>query len=114
MGDQVVIASIYDDILADVRAQAPEVLTSMGAAEMLALDNLTDETEADYATPAPFFQPPYDLLRDETLARARRHGLVVQVWTVNEREAMVGLLERGVDGIITDDPALLREVLASP
>lgn len=38
-------------------------------------------------------------------------GLQVHVWTVNERDQMCLLLDMGVDGIITDDPSLLRDVL---
>jgi glycerophosphoryl diester phosphodiesterase len=32
-------------------------------------------------------------------------------WTVNDPREMHALLEVGVDGIVTDEPALLREVL---
>jgi glycerophosphoryl diester phosphodiesterase len=35
----------------------------------------------------------------------------VYVWTINDPVRMSILLSRGVDGIITDDPALAREVL---
>lgn len=35
----------------------------------------------------------------------------VVVWTINEQEAMRALIEAGVDGIITDEPALLRSLL---
>ncbi|WP_202998889.1 glycerophosphodiester phosphodiesterase family protein [Frankia nepalensis] len=38
-------------------------------------------------------------------------GLPVHVWTVNDEASMSMLLRLGVDGIITDRPELLREVL---
>ena len=38
-------------------------------------------------------------------------GIAVQVWTVNERAQMLELLDMGADGIITDNPTLLRDVL---
>ncbi len=45
------------------------------------------------------------------LRAARQARVKVQVWTVNERREMERLLDLGVDGIITDRPGLLREVL---
>ncbi len=48
----------------------------------------------------------------EVLTRAHAFGLDVHVWTVNERGDMERVVEAGVDGVITDQPALLVEVLA--
>ena len=42
---------------------------------------------------------------------AHRAGLAVHVWTIDERSEMERLLDLGVDGIMTDRPSLLREVL---
>ncbi|MCC5969640.1 MAG: glycerophosphodiester phosphodiesterase [Pararhodobacter sp.] len=42
---------------------------------------------------------------------AHRAEIVVQVWTVNEADAMVRLLDMGVDAIMTDCPTLLRQIL---
>ena len=36
----------------------------------------------------------------------------VNVWTVNKEEDMAPLIEAGVDQITTDQPLLLRELLA--
>ena len=44
---------------------------------------------------------------------AHRADLPVHVWTVNDEPAMHGLLDLGVDGIMTDRPRLLRDVLAA-
>jgi glycerophosphoryl diester phosphodiesterase len=38
-------------------------------------------------------------------------GIKVIVWTVNDREDMVKFIDMGADGIITDYPDILREVL---
>ena len=43
--------------------------------------------------------------------RARAAGKDVAVWTVNDPEVMLRMIERGVDNIITDDPALLVRVM---
>lgn len=45
------------------------------------------------------------------IRRAHRNGLYVQVWTVNEADEMQRLLDMGVDGIFTDAPTVLQDVL---
>ncbi|WP_323022327.1 glycerophosphodiester phosphodiesterase [Pararhodobacter sp.] len=45
------------------------------------------------------------------LRAARHHGIRVQVWTVNEAEDMQTLLDMGVDGVMTDRPSLLKQIL---
>jgi glycerophosphoryl diester phosphodiesterase len=42
--------------------------------------------------------------------RAHRLGIHVHVWTVDEHAEIERLLDLGVDGIMTDRPAVLREV----
>src|SRR5262249_29043668 len=47
------------------------------------------------------------------IAAAHHRGLVVHVWTVDERAAMDRLLVWGVDGIMSDRPDVLAEALAA-
>lgn len=44
--------------------------------------------------------------------RAHGLGLAVDVWTIDDAAQMQRLLDLGVDGIMTDSPTLLRDVLA--
>lgn len=48
-----------------------------------------------------------------TVEAAHRLGIDVHVWTVDERAHMEALLALGVDGLMTDRPDVLAEVLAS-
>jgi glycerophosphoryl diester phosphodiesterase len=50
------------------------------------------------------------VLTPRLIARCHDAGLPVQVWTVNDRSTMEWLLDSGVDGIMSDDLQLLREV----
>ena len=46
-----------------------------------------------------------------TLARAHRRGYHVHVWTIDDADEMNRLLDLGVDGIMTDRPQVLKDVL---
>ncbi|WP_028030432.1 glycerophosphodiester phosphodiesterase [Gemmobacter nectariphilus] len=64
----------------------------------------------------PVAQVPLDwkgiaVITPRFLRAAHRRGIPVQVWTVNDAPMMEHLLDLGIDGIMTDRPTLLREVL---
>jgi glycerophosphoryl diester phosphodiesterase len=56
-------------------------------------------------------QLPIAMAKPAVIARAHAAGLQVHIWTVNERSMMNSLLDLGVDGLMTDNTELLREVL---
>ena len=51
------------------------------------------------------------LVRPAVLAAAHRHEVAVHVWTIDEPAEMHRLLDMGVDGIMTDRPSVLRQVM---
>jgi glycerophosphoryl diester phosphodiesterase len=48
---------------------------------------------------------------EEFVEAAHSAGLAVHVWTINDRDEMEQLCDIGVDGIISDEPSVLVEVL---
>lgn len=55
--------------------------------------------------------PRFDMVTAELCREAHARGMAVLVWTVDVPEAMQILISHGVDGIMTNYPARLREVL---
>jgi glycerophosphoryl diester phosphodiesterase len=56
--------------------------------------------------------PRFDLVTSELCNTAHTRGLKVLVWTVDAPELMRLLIGLGVDGIMTNYPARLQEVLS--
>ncbi len=56
-------------------------------------------------------QLPIRMADAPLIRRAHEAGLQVHIWTVNDRDVIHALLDRGVDGIMTDETELLRDVL---
>jgi len=59
----------------------------------------------------PVRQGPVVVVDRRFVAAAHRRDLAVHVWTVDDAAEMRRLLDLGVDGIMTDRPAVLKEVL---
>ena len=59
----------------------------------------------------PLRQGLIPLLTKRVVRFAHANDIAVHAWTINEAEVMQQLFDKGVDGIITDQPVVLREVL---
>jgi glycerophosphoryl diester phosphodiesterase len=100
--DQVVITSLDYAALRQVERLEPRLQT--GHIVTAAVGNVL-RSEADFLS--------LNSARANTslVRKAHAAGKGVHVWTVNEPEVMLRMIERGVDNIITDDPALLARVI---
>lgn len=112
---RVCIGAFSDTRLERVRtALGPEVCTSLGPRATAKLKAAA--FGARLSLPAPCAQLPVAAkgvtITDERLVRAaHRLGLQVHVWTIDDPFEMGRLLDMGVDGIMTDRPAVLKDVL---
>lgn len=100
---QSVITSLDYAALRQVKQLEPRAVT--GHIVTAAVGDVA-RTEADFLS-LNAAQATASLVR-----RAHRAGKRVHVWTVNTQGAMLELTARGVDNIITDDPALFARVKA--
>ena len=100
-------SSFFDPVLAALRERSAEarigVLVSSRAPERWRERARTVGAEAVHLS--------VGLASAEEIAAAHGEGLAVHVYTVDDREAMQRLLERGVDGIFTNFPDRLRALL---
>ncbi len=67
--------------------------------------------EATHAIAVDVISPYYTELSKDNVDLAHKYGMKVIPWTVNDATDMNMLLDMGVDGIITDRPWVLRDVL---
>ena len=124
--DRVHVTAFREGRLAFVRSLAPGIKTSlgMGALARLWLAGRTSGRLRRWlirSVPGPksgveALQAPrtfriFDVLTPGFVEVAHAKGIAVHAWTVNEPEVMEELFDMGVDGIITDEPTLAREVL---
>jgi len=79
---------------------------------LLAEKNPDALIDAASAMHAHAVNPRFDLADAAFCEKAHARGLKVLVWTVDAPEAMRILIAAGVDGIMTNYPARLRDVLA--
>jgi glycerophosphoryl diester phosphodiesterase len=121
--DRVCITSFSDRRIARLRRElGPRVCMSLGAASVasLRLASVLPGPAAERtvgilrrfgAAQVPMRQWSAPVVDSRFVTTAHRLGLQVHVWTIDDRASMVRLLELGVDGIMTDRPSLLKEVL---
>lgn len=100
--DQTVITSLDYEALKQVKAIEPRLRT--GHIITASVGDVL-RTEADFLS-LNSAQATSSLVR-----RAHRVDKDVHVWTINRPEVALRMIERGVDSIITDDPAMVAELL---
>jgi glycerophosphoryl diester phosphodiesterase len=102
MLDQVIIQCLEYDPLLEVRQLAPTVpigyLLSFNAREPARLE-------------VDFLSVEQNRIDRTFILGAHRRGQLVYAWTVNMAEQLGHLYDVGVDGVITDDPALARRMV---
>ncbi|MGD9363452.1 MAG: glycerophosphodiester phosphodiesterase [Desulfobacterales bacterium] len=117
MTSNVVVASFDTDSLKEFRRLCPQVATSAGASEAQLFFWLQKAyLEAAYSPDAQVLQVPealgdFRIVNKRFIDAAHARNMRVQVWSVNDVTSMQRLLELGVDGIMTDYPQRLIEVL---
>lgn len=119
--DRTTIQSFYLKALPIVKEINPKLKTSalfsptyfQGAMMTFGFGNSTRKNalEKTLEVKADIISPYFLYVTNEFVQEAHSHKISVIPWTVNERTEMQRLIEAGVDGIITDYPDRLKNVV---
>ena len=103
MTDQVAIMSLKYEGIQKIRALRPD--WTIGLLSAKAIGNLAS-LDVDFLAVASGMATP------GFIRRSHDQGKQVFVWTINDTVSLSRMMSLGVDGVITDEPALAREVMA--
>ena len=120
MQAKVVIGSFHDEAMKNFRQACPEVSTSASRTEVRNYVLLGKVFLWGFYVPRfQTIQPPWDpeeslgiqIMTERFIRESHAKNIRVEPWTVNDPELMRQYIEWGVDGIITDRPDLMVEIL---
>ena len=111
MLDSAFLSSYHHETLQLAKSKCPELL--------LAPERLPDDAPADppealrqaKAFNAPVIQHQYTVLTAEVIRLLHENGIAVWSWSTNDEPSMLFSLEVGADALMSDDVALMMEVL---
>lgn len=114
--DRVCLVSFADQRLTQLRAAlGPDVAMALGPQALFRLVRASALrrrfTTSAVAAQVPLSYQRVPILTPRFIATAHAAGLEVHVWTIDEPDEMRRLLALGVDGIMTDRPELLKDVM---
>lgn len=114
--DRLIVGSFSDVRLAEFRAATGNRIPTSTGATLSRSWLLASRVRRGVECEASALQLPRNsrgvrVVDRRLIDAAHSGGLQVHVWTINNQAEMTELLDMGVDGLITDRPDLLKEVL---
>ena len=109
MTNRVIVSSFNPCRLRRVRSEAPELKIAL----IFSSKNSICLRRAWFAPilKVDGLHPFHSMVDDRFVDRAHQRGRWVYAWTVDDHETMRKLIRTGVDGIVTNNPGTLKEVL---
>lgn len=116
--DDVIVASFDDGATMKFRDYAPDFHTSCGMAATAEFYYAVRDGKEPPATAHSALQVPRAsgetvIVTERFVLAAHDAGLAVHVWTIDDPGEMAELIAFGVDGVMTDRPAVLAGVLGA-
>ncbi len=115
--DRVCLASFSDRRVRAIRRRLPGTATSLGSRSVARLRaGRAGGRRSGFGGECAQVPPRVGcvpLVTRRFIEHAHRCGLEIHVWTIDDPDEMTELLDLGVDGIMTDRPRVLKELLVS-
>lgn len=117
MSEKVLVPSFSDQAISEFRSTCPQVATAASSGEVrrfvianfLLATNLLNPAYQAFQVPETSGSIP--VVIPHFVNGAEDHNLQTHIWTINEADDMERFLEMGVDGIMTDRPDILLDIL---
>jgi glycerophosphoryl diester phosphodiesterase len=116
--NRVLGASFFHNMVKQIRTYIPEIATSFSQKEMtkvvilskLGLLGLSNHFPAQ-AAQIPEYKGKLRIITNSLIKTLHKKGVMIHVWTINDKAEMLRLFKMGVDTIMTDNPRLLIETI---
>lgn len=110
--DDVMVWSFFPQALQGMRTAEPRIPAALLVSERHT-DTLSNLRETAIRIGVQGLSVYHEGIDDEALRLCRRSGLALYAWTADDRAAIQRLVDTGIDGICSNFPDRVNEVLAS-
>jgi glycerophosphoryl diester phosphodiesterase len=111
MTRRVLVASFHSPVLRVIRRELPEVAISASTFQVIRFVVSSRWAAGNYRPNVAAIQTSNKSINHRLVMTAKKHGFKLHGFTVNEVEDMKRVIDLGVDGIVTDFPTRLLDLL---
>ena len=109
--DRVCFASFHSSHTEKVLRHNQKAIVSMGMKDVALFKFFKIFNKNIKVIQIPLKWKGIKLMTRSFMRKANKNNLLVHIWTVNDKDTINNLIDIGVNGIITDEPELLMEIM---
>ena len=109
--DRVCFASFNSAYTQEVLNTNPNANVSMGLKDVAYFKFFSHLNKKANILQIPLRWKGIKILNKSLIERAKKKRLLIHVWTINDRNVICDLIKAGINGIVTDEPQLLMNVM---
>ena len=107
--ENIIVSSFHHDKIKKLQVLEPKLkLALLTDSEFIEIEKyLSSNSLSSYS-----YHPEINLISKEDVEKLHDRGVKIFVWTVNKEEDLNYLVKLGVDGVITNYPDIMKELLS--